>query len=198
MFMITTTEKVWYEFNAQLKFFILKRIPDEQSAEDILQDVFLKIHSHIDTLRNEEKLQGWIYQIARNAIRDHYRTYKAMSPLPETLDVAEDLPGDDLVAELVPCIKEMVDNLPNDYRDALSLTEYQGLTQRELGEKLGISLSGAKSRVQRAREKLKTTLLDCCHFQFDRLGRVIDYQPRCDCCSSHTSSESATPEFISD
>ncbi len=161
--MITTTEKVWYEFNAQLKFFILKRIPDEQSAEDILQDVFLKIHSHIDTLRNEEKLQGWIYQIARNAIRDHYRTYKAMSPLPETLDVAD-----------------------------------QGLTQRELGEKLGISLSGAKSRVQRAREKLKTTLLDCCHFQFDRLGRVIDYQPRCDCCSSHTSSESATPEFISD
>ena len=183
--MITTTEKVWYEFNAQLKLFILKRIPDEHSAEDILQDVFLKIHAHIDGLKNEEKLQGWIYQIARNAIHDYYRSYKATSQLPETLDVAEDLPGDDVIAELIPCIKEMLDSLPNDYRQALILTEYQGLTQKELGEKLGISLSGAKSRVQRAREKMKTMLLDCCHFQFDRLGRVIDYQSRCDCCSSH-------------
>ena len=77
--MITTTEKVWYEFNAQLKLFILKRIPDEHSAEDILQDVFLKIHAHIDGLKNEEKLEGWIYQIARNAIHDYYRSYKAMS-----------------------------------------------------------------------------------------------------------------------
>ena len=186
--MITTTEKVWYEFNTQLKLFILKRIPDEHSAEDILQDVFLKIHAHVDTLRNEEKLQGWIFQITRNAIHDYYRSYKATSPLPETLDLAEDLPGDDLIAELAPCIKEMVDNLPNDYREALILTEYQGLTQKELGEKLGISFSGAKSRVQRAREKLKTMLLDCCHFEIDRLGKVIDYQPRCDCCSTHTSS----------
>ena len=185
--MITTTEKVWYEFNAQLKLFILKRIPDEQCAEDILQDVFLKIHSHINTLRSEEKLQGWIYQITRNAIHDYYRTYKASSPLPETLDLAESLPGEDLVAELAPCIKEMVDSLPNDYREALILTEYQGLTQKELGEKLGISFSGAKSRVQRAREKLKTMLLDCCHFEFDRRGRVIDYQSRRECSSSCTS-----------
>jgi len=78
--------------------------------------------------------------------------------------------------------------ISRDYREALILTEYQGLTQKELGEKLGISFSGAKSRVQRAREKLKTMLLDCCHFEIDRLGRVIDYQPRCDCCSTHTSS----------
>src|SRR5437763_7407481 len=113
MFMITTTEKVWYEFNAQLKFFILKRIPDEQSAEDILQDVFLKIHTHIDTLRNEQKLQGWIYQVTRNAIHDYYRSYNATSQLPETLDVAEDLPDENLVAELAPCIKEMVASLPN-------------------------------------------------------------------------------------
>src|SRR5207237_6590045 len=180
--MITTTEKVWYEFNTQLKLFILKRIPDEQSAEDILQDVFLKIHAHIDTLRSKEKLQGWIYQITRNAIHDYYRSYKATSPLPETLDIAEDLPGDDLVAELAPCIKEMVDNLPNDYREALILTEYQGLTQKELGEKLGISFSGAKSRVQRAREKLKNMRLDGCRCEVERLGSVIDYQAGGGCC----------------
>src|SRR5436309_2940428 len=120
MFMITTTEKVWYEFNAQLKFFILKRIPDEQSAEDILQDVFLKIHTHIDALRNEEKLQSWIYQITRNAIIDYYRHHKATLALPETLDLPDD-PVEDAneraVAELAPYIKSMVDSLPGDYSE---------------------------------------------------------------------------------
>jgi RNA polymerase sigma-70 factor (ECF subfamily) len=87
-------------------------------------------------------------------------------------------------AELAPSVAAMVNALPEPYREALYLTEYQGLSQRELAARLGISLSGAKSRVQRAREKLKQLLLDCCHFEFDRLGRIIDYQPRCTCCST--------------
>jgi RNA polymerase sigma-70 factor (ECF subfamily) len=181
--MIPTTERVWEEFNTGLKHFILKRVPDEPSAEDILQDVFLKIHTHIDTLREEDKLQSWIYQIARNAITDYYRTYRDTQGIPEMPYVPED-PFDDVVNDLIPYVKELVDSLPPDYRQAIILTEYQGLTQRELAARLGISVSGAKSRVQRAREKLKVMLLDCCHFQFDRQGRVIDYTPNCDCCSN--------------
>jgi RNA polymerase sigma-70 factor (ECF subfamily) len=181
--MIPTTERVWEEFNMGLKHFILKRVPDEPSAEDILQDVFLKIHTRIDTLREEDKLQSWIYQIARNAITDYYRAHRDTPDIPEMPYVPED-PFDDVVTDLIPYVKELVDSLPPDYRQALILTEYQGLTQRELAERLGISVSGAKSRVQRAREKLKAMLLDCCHFQFDRRGRVIDYIPNCDCCSN--------------
>jgi RNA polymerase sigma-70 factor (ECF subfamily) len=184
--MVMTTERVWEEFHPKLKQFVLRRIPDEQSGEDILQDVFLKIHTRIDTLRNEEKLQSWIYQIARNAIADYYREHRATLELSEAPALLEE-PGDDddIVNELIPSIKAMVDSLPADYREALLLTEYQGLTQRELAEKLGLSLSGAKSRVQRARVKLKTMLLNCCHFEFDRRGKVIDYQPKCGCCANH-------------
>ena len=69
------------------------------------------------------------------------------------------------------------------YSEALLLTDYEGLSQRELATRLGLSFSSAKSRVQRAREMLRQLLLDCCHFEFDRLGRVVDYQPRCDCCT---------------
>jgi RNA polymerase sigma-70 factor (ECF subfamily) len=82
----------------------------------------------------------------------------------------------------------MVDRLPEPYREAIILTEYEGRTQKELAEYLGISLSGAKSRVQRAREKLKIMLLECCYFEFDRRGKVIDYHSRsepcliCSCC----------------
>jgi RNA polymerase sigma-70 factor, ECF subfamily len=77
----------------------------------------------------------------------------------------------------------MVDALPNAYREALRLTEYEGLSQKQLSTQLGISFSGAKSRVQRARAKIKQQLLDCCHFQLDHAGRIIDYQPHCACCS---------------
>jgi len=181
--MIPTTEKVWEDFNTGLKHFILERVPDEPSAVDILQDVFLKIHAHIDTLREEDKLQSWIYQIARNAITDYYRTHKATPNLPEMPYVPED-PFDDVVNELIPSVQKMVDNLPADYKEALILIEYEGLTQKELAERLGISLSGAKSRVQRAREKLKVMLLSCCHFDLDRRGHIIDYQPRCHNCET--------------
>ena len=87
----------------------------------------------------------------------------------------------------------MVAALPETYREALRLTEYQGLSQKALGERLGISFSGAKSRVQRARAKVKEQLLDCCHFQFDRVGQIIDYQSRRDCCAS---GEHATCETV--
>ena len=184
--MIVTTESLWEAFHTKLQQFILKRVPDEQNAEDILQEVFLKIHARISTLRDEEKLQSWMYQITRNTIADYYREKRATVELPASLLLPEEpLIGKDVVKELIPSIKAMVDSLPDEYRQALLLTEYEGLNQRELAERLGLSFSGAKSRVQRAREKLKAMLLDCCHFEFDRLGKVIDYQPKCDCCSSN-------------
>jgi RNA polymerase sigma-70 factor (ECF subfamily) len=182
--MVATTETIWEGFHGRLKQFILRRVPDEQNAEDILQDVFLKIHLHIDTLRDEQRLESWIYQITRNAIADYYRVRRETNSLPEALLLPE-LPAEDTlndaVRELIPCVRAMVDSLPDEYRQALLLTEYEGLTQKAMGERLGLSFSGAKSRVQRAREKLRDMLLDCCHLDFDRLGRIIDYRPNCRC-----------------
>jgi RNA polymerase sigma-70 factor (ECF subfamily) len=181
-----TTERVWEEFHAPLQQFIRRRVSDEHTAEDILQDVFLRIHQHMDSLKDVRKLEGWIYQITRNAIIDAYRGRRHETTLDaaEALDLPEELPDDDLVSELLPSVRAMVRNLPEADRQALVLTEYQGLTQKELGERLGLSFSGAKSRVQRAREKLKQQLLECCHFELDRRGHIIDYQPRCHCCET--------------
>jgi len=182
--MIITTEGVWQEFSTKLKQFILKHVPEQQSAEDILQDVFVKIHTHIETLRDKRKLQSWIYQITRNAIYDYYRDQRATTGVPEMPDLSEEPDDNDVERRLAASIKEMIDCLPAVYRQALILTEYEGLTQKELAGQLGLSFSGAKSRVQRAREKLKETLLECCHFEFDRRGRIIDYYPRCNCCAN--------------
>jgi RNA polymerase sigma-70 factor, ECF subfamily len=147
-----------------------------------LQDVFLKIHLHIDTLHNQERLASWIYQIARNAIADYYRAARPAVDLSEALVAPDDSADDLVIRELLPCVAAMVDALPSSYREALRLTEYQGLSQKAMSERLGISFSGAKSRVQRARARLKQQLLDCCDFQFDHAGRIVDYQSRCACC----------------
>jgi RNA polymerase sigma-70 factor (ECF subfamily) len=182
--MIVASEQLWQTFSAPIQQFILRRVPDPHSAEDILQDVFLKIHTRIDTLHQQDRVSAWIYQIARNAIADYYRAQRPMTDLPETLPEQDEQPDDDVVRELLPCVAAMVDALPDAYREALRLTEYEGLSQKELSERLGISFSGAKSRVQRARAKIKQQLLDCCHFELDHAGRIIDYQPHCACCAS--------------
>ncbi len=187
--MMTTTEQVWDAFHTPLLQFIRRRVTDESVAEDLLQEVFLKIHQHVESLKDVKRLESWIYQITRHSIIDYYRSSRQTLQSLDTghlLDLPEDEPCDDIVSELLPCVRAMVQNLPPPDRQALVLTEYQGLTQKELGERLGLSFSGAKSRVQRAREKLKQQLLECCHFELDRRGHVLNYQPRCQCCSSDT------------
>ncbi|HZQ10555.1 MAG TPA: RNA polymerase sigma factor SigZ [Anaerolineae bacterium] len=180
--MLQASEAIWYQFSTNLKRFIQKRVGNNQVADDILQDVFIKIHLHLDSLEDETRLQSWIYQITRNTIADYYRRESnPPAPLEEFLPAADDA-DDAFRAGLAQSVQRMIESLPDEYRTAL-LLDTQGVPQAEIGARLGISLPGAKSRVQRARAKLRQMLFDCCHFEFDRVGKVIDYHPRSDCCS---------------
>ena len=182
----TNVEQVWMTFHAPLLQFVRRRVPDEASAEDILQDVFLKVHTHIDTLSDTHKLQSWLYQLTRNAVTDYYRRTRDTVAVSEILPAFAQEEENDAVQRLTPFVKAMVAILPDIYHEALLLTEYEGLTQKQLAERLGISLSGAKSRVQRARQQLKQMLLDCCHFEFDQRGAILSYRPHCACCAGNT------------
>jgi RNA polymerase sigma-70 factor, ECF subfamily len=173
-------EKVWRSFSDPLKQFISKRVSNEFDTDDILQDVFIKIHLHIKNLQDAQKIHSWIYQITRHTIIDFYRKRKRESIFSKTVVEQDDLlfpDSSDAHEELSKCLKEMVNNLPVSYREAIQFTEFQGMTQKELAQMLGISLSGAKSRVQRARGKLQEMLLTCCQIEFDRRGTVIAYTP---------------------
>lgn len=174
------SEKVWRSFSDPLKQFIGKRVSNEFDTDDILQDVFIKIHLHINKLQDDQKIHSWIYQITRHTIIDFYRRRKRDSIFTQTVVEQEDLlfpNSSDAHEELSKCLKEMVNNLPVPYREAIHFTEFQGMTQKELGQQLGLTLSGAKSRVQRARGKLQEMLLKCCQIEFDRRGTVIAYTP---------------------
>src|SRR5260370_29218845 len=183
---MTRTGQIWEAFHFPLQQFMRRRVCDEATAEDVLQEVFLKIHQHVETHRDVKKLESWIYQITRNAIIDSYREPRPTTSLEaaEVLDMPEELPDDDVVSELLPFVRAMVRSLPELDRQALVLTQSQGLPQKELSERLGLSFSGAKSRVQRARERLKQQLLECCHFELDRRSHIIHYQPSCHSCET--------------
>jgi RNA polymerase sigma-70 factor, ECF subfamily len=175
-------ESIWSELSTNLKHFILTKVKDEQTVDDILQEVFLKIHANLGSLQDDSKLTSWVYQITRNAIVDHYRSQHISEPLDEELAVSDEM-DDEVRTALTHSLQEMVAALPEEYREALMLDAFEGLDQAKIGARLGISVSGAKSRVQRARAKLRAMLYDCCHFEFDRRGGVINYVPREQCCA---------------
>jgi RNA polymerase sigma-70 factor (ECF subfamily) len=176
-------ETIWNDVASKLRGYVRTRVRDHATAEDILQDVFLKAHTRIGQLQSPEKLEGWLFLIARNAVIDHYRKSKSVEQLPSDLAATSDEPEFECAEELRAAFRGMIEQLPAPYGEALVLTEFKGLTQKELAEHLGISLSGAKSRVQRGREKLKEALLDCCQLEFDRRGQIIECTPKAeDCC----------------
>lgn len=181
--MTVSATDVWEDFSSRLKGFILKRVRDEHDAEDILQDVFLKVHRNLHNLKDEDKLKVWVYQITRNAVHDYYRHRKvAVDPMQHVDSWVEDPVPDDVTKEVASCLRPMLDALPEIYRDAIVLTEFEGLTQREMAQKLELSLPGAKARVQRGRKKLEELLLGCCHFQFDRRGNILGVEPKAESC----------------
>jgi len=179
--MTLTSAQIWSDYHARLFGFINRRVNNPAEAEDILQEVFLRIHNHHDDLSEIDKLQAWIYRIARNAIVDFYRRQRPNDPLPADLPADEDEPLS-VYAELSACMQPMINALPEPYRHALQHTELNGETQKSLADQLGLSQSGAKSRVQRGRTMVKKMLLDCCHFEQDQNGQLTDYTPNQNAC----------------
>jgi RNA polymerase sigma-70 factor (ECF subfamily) len=173
-------EALWLELHEPLCRFVCSRTANEDDAADILQDVFLRAYHQLGTVRDPERLQSWLYQIARHRLIDHYRSRRQWVELPETLSAEEDL-EEGIDGRLIPALQKAVQDLPPAYREALVLADLQGLAQQELAARTSISLSGAKSRVQRARQMVKTALFHCFDFELDPRGRMIDYHPLC-CC----------------
>ena len=184
--MTVSTEQVWQELHRKLRSFFRRRVADDQLAEDLLQETFLRIHNGIDSLQESERLAAWVYRIAYNILMDHFRKGPPKEVLVDTIDISQDQPDANYNEEVAGWLGQMVQGLPDRYRAAVELAELEGITQREVSERLGLSVSGAKSRVQRGREKLKETLLHCCHLELDGRGNVVDYQQRTGrgaCCS---------------
>jgi len=160
----------WNQVQDELKGFVFKRVRDKTLTEDIVHDVFLKIQNKIQHVRETEKLFGWIYQITRNTIIDHYRKNKKQISL-------KDIDWESSPANFNDCvsnaISELIPTLPDKYRIPLEMSELQNMSQLEVAEKLDLSYPAAKSRVQRARQLLKDKLDEILIIKTDGYGNVV-------------------------
>jgi RNA polymerase sigma-70 factor (ECF subfamily) len=195
------TKEIWGQMHERLLSFINRHVATINDAEDILQEVFVRIHSNLGSLKDKQSVTAWVYQVARNAITDYHRKRAAAAGTVKKLaaDVDDDVriphhgeatekQAAEAIAELSTCMEPLVRELPEPYRQAIALTELDQLTQKDAAQELGLSISGMKSRVQRGRTKLKDLLQDCCNVELDRRRGVVDYQRReggdcgdCDC-----------------
>ena len=174
---------MWAEFAGRLHAFVARRVPAGIEPDDVVQEVFVRVVRHLPSLRDAERIEAWLFQIARNTLRDAMRARRRRDSRTDTLEV--DVPGEAdtedvraAEAELAPCLTPMVARLAEPYRSAIELTSIHGLTQAEAAKRVGVSVSGMKSRVQRAREQLKEMLMRCCQVDVDRRRRVADYHLR--------------------
>jgi len=172
---------------ARLHAFIARRVENATVAEDLTQEVLVRLLSRRDS--HLEDPAAWLYRVARNVVIDHYRSRRPEWPLDSTDQAGSGSVGDpfadDAVVvrrELAQCLRSLVQQLPEPYRSAVVAVDLGGTSQVELARASGISVSGAKSRVQRGRRQLHRLVAGCCPVQTSPAGSVIDYQPsdRCE------------------
>ena len=186
MVMSSNSIVLFNKFSAKLKAFIKTKVSSSEDAEDILQNIFVKIHNNLDKLTTVNNIEQWVYRVTRNAIIDYYRKQKKTLPV-EIDDISEFIDQesvDDNYLLLTKCFKPMINTLPEKYRTALLLVDIEGLKQSAAASKLNITLSGTKSRVQRARQMLKAAYFDCCAIHFNYQGQLHDVAPRNQCDSN--------------
>lgn len=193
------TSRMWAEFAGRLRGFVARRVPPGIEPDDVVQEVYLRVLRHLPSLREAGRIEAWLFQIARNTLHDAMRARRRRDSRNDALEI--DLPDETSVeevraaeAELAPCLAPMVARLAEPYRSAIELTSVNGLTQTEAAKRAGVSVSGMKSRVQRARDQLKQMLLRCCEIEVDRRRGIADYQvrPSAGCGTPHGVSASAS------
>jgi RNA polymerase sigma-70 factor (ECF subfamily) len=175
----------WREIEAKLRPYVARRVPGAD-VDDVVQETFVRVYRGLPKLSAEERFGAWVYRIAAHTVADHLRA-RGRHPVAGEVsdpDAFEPRAGDSeggAEPDLSECVALFVARLPSPYREAVTLTELQGLGQKEAAEMLGVSLSGMKSRVQRGRERIRRMFEECCEIAVDCRGRVTECTPRTSC-----------------
>ena len=169
---LISSTRIWDQHSEKLKAFICSKVAGEDHCHDILHDVFLKIAENVERIKLIEQPARYVIKMAQNAIIDYYRSKKKKLPqLQKEETVSIETLSDIQLADC--CLLSFIKKLPAAYSEAIILTELEGLSQKALAKKLNISYTGAKSGVQRARQRLKKEILTCCQYEFDKYGNII-------------------------
>lgn len=168
--------QAWHQHEGELRGWMRRRLGSPADAEDALQDLFLKALRHREKFCELINARAWLFEVARNALADRLRVSRTMVELPEDLAA----PKEDTapVDSLAGCLPRVLSELSPDDREAITLCDLGGMPQEEYARMKGLSLPGAKSRVQRARKRLRERMTTGCKVSLDALGQVSDFVPR--------------------
>lgn len=171
------------EFRTKLRAFLRRRVRDEATADDLTQETLLKVYRSRAALRDGQRLEAWVYRVARTTLIDFYRRQRPGEDLPADL-ASEAVPSDEVTKMMIHALRTFLEELPEAYREPVRLAEFEGLPLAKIALRFGLSLSAVKSRVRRGRAMLKKKLQDCCRLEFDRLGKIIGCERRkaAQCC----------------
>ncbi|RMF16914.1 MAG: sigma-70 family RNA polymerase sigma factor [Gammaproteobacteria bacterium] len=172
--------RAWADHEHELRRFLIGQLREGFQAEDVLQDVFLKAMRQGQAFCELENPRAWLYRVARTTLVDHVRRQKPVADLSaaDSVDFS-DAPesGRAPVDELDACILRNLPQLSADDRAILEACDLQGQTVRAYAEAQGLRLSAAKSRLLRARQRLREALIRNCQVNFDEdTGQVCCHQ----------------------
>jgi RNA polymerase sigma-70 factor (ECF subfamily) len=158
-------------FTERLRSYVRRRVATSSDADDVVQTALLRLLES-EAVSSDSSAQAWLLAAARNAIADHHR---ARARSGEPLTEPEAVPGTepDEASDITECLAPVLAALAEDDRALLRRVDVEGDSQAELARELGLSVSGLKSRVQRARERLRKAVIARCEFERDRSGRPV-------------------------
>jgi RNA polymerase sigma-70 factor (ECF subfamily) len=166
----------WHQVEPELRGWLMTRLANRGDADDLLQDIFLKAIRRQDSFCELRNARAWLFEVARNALIDRFRLSREQVELPE--DLCVESPEMVPVESLAACLPRVLSELSADDREAITLCDLQGMSQQAFADLKGISLPGAKSRIQRARRRMRAQLTSACQVSFDESGHVSDFVPR--------------------
>ncbi len=174
---------IWQQYHKKLHQFIQTKITDKSIADDILQEVFIKVHKHKAHLKNIDKLDAWLYRICRHTIVDFYRRQRDTLPLTDDHSISLNISSPSTVAreQLAQCIDSTIAELPSMHREILEQAALTEQKQLHIAKQLQLSLTTVKSRLKRARQQLKKKLATCCDFEFHQNGTTAYCKKQCRC-----------------
>lgn len=168
--------RAWGIHEQSLRGFLLHRLHDNARVDDLLQEIFIRGMKQGRGFCAIGNARAWLFEVARNTLSDQLRRERETVELPEDLCADEDpLPP---VLALADCLPRVLGELSEEDRDAILCCDIQGMAQADYAVHLGIGLAAAKSRVQRARKRLRLQLISACRVRFDEQGGVCCFTPR--------------------
>ena len=174
-----TTQQIWQEYHNDVKQFIFSKTHHHFVTDDLLQDVFIKVHTKLNSLKNKQAVKSWIFSIARNTVNDYFKKNQNKITTPVIEQVSETLSNQHTEKD---CLQGIIKNLPKKYRAPLFLADIKGLKQEEVAKKLHQNIPTTKSQIQRARKLIAKGFIDCCGFEINKKGKLVgEIQEKEDC-----------------